>query len=181
MIHVVYEGSDHCRKNYISRLIPLLLLFFFTSIKVLRFQRKTLYIVIALFLFLYYEGLPFSTLNLNVIALFLFHYYYYCFFCNFFKKKMLQPILMEFSDLLLTQFVRKLHAIFLSVASGPEILRISSFCLFTIYFKNIKDRTFKFLRVVENVLPQCPLLIQTPVVTSCCHRKEMKILNFSLY
>lgn len=86
MIHVVYEGSDHCRKNYISRLIPLLLLFFFTSIKVLRFQRKTLYIVIALFLFLYYEGLPFSTLNLIVIALFLFHYYYYCYFCNFFLK-----------------------------------------------------------------------------------------------
>lgn len=52
--------------------------------------------------------------------------------------------------------------------------RFYDFAWLDFFPKIIKDKTFKFLEMVESLFPPCPLKSQTFTVTSGPHRKKTK-------
>lgn len=73
-----------------------------------------------------------------------------------------------------SKLCQNVYVIILLVTFNTEILKI----LFFAYsqFKKNQDRIFSV--IIVSLLPQCPLHMIVSAVTSVCHRKESKHINF---
>lgn len=105
--------------------------------------------------------------------LLLLYFYFPLLFFSFLTRfsKTLQSIYWQIQVFFMTQKTKKLLIIFSVVTFGPEVLRFPPFACLFFFSKSIKHKTDKFSVMVDSLIPQFCLHIQTPTVTSDRHCK----------
>lgn len=112
--------------------------------------------------------------------LLLLYFYFPLLFFSFWHvfSKTLHSIYWQVQVFFIKQKTKKLLIIFSVVTSGPEVLRFPPFACLFFFSKSIKHKTVKFSVMVDSLIPQFCLHIQTPTVTSDRHCKVPKKQGF---